>query len=75
MPGNYTELFIMYESDSIEVHKEEEAYSFLSLVADCGGVLGLFIGFNFLMVWDGAIFAVTSLMNHTIKSKKKISNN
>ena len=23
-----------------------------SLVADCGGVLGLFIGFNFVMMWD-----------------------
>ena len=25
---------------SVEVLKEEEAYSFLSLVSDCGGVLG-----------------------------------
>ena len=70
MPENFTQLYLMYESiDSIEVHREEEAYSILSLVADCGGVLGLFIGFNFLMVWDGMIFSMTSL-NHIIKSKK-----
>ena len=39
-------------SDTIKVLREEEAFSFVSLVADCGGVLGLFIGFNFLMIWD-----------------------
>ena len=27
-------------------------FLFSSLVADCGGVLGLFIGFNFVMMWD-----------------------
>ena len=37
---------------SVEVLKEEEAYSFLSLVSDCGGVLSLF---NFLMVIDSII--------------------
>ena len=31
--------------------KEVEAFPFVSLVADCGGLLGLFLGFNFLMVW------------------------
>ena len=68
-PGNYTELYLMFESDSIEVQREEEAYSFLTLVADCGGVLGLFIGFNFIMVWDGMIFSLVSL-NHIMKAKK-----
>ena len=68
VPGNWTQLLLMYESDSIEVQKEEEAYSFLSMVADCGGLLGLFIGFNFLMIWDGMIFSLTSL-NHMLNSK------
>ena len=68
VPGNWTQMLLMYESDSIEVQKEEEAYSFLSMVADCGGLLGLFIGFNFLMIWDGMIFSFTSL-NNMIKSK------
>ena len=36
---------------TVEVLKEQEAYPILSFVADFGGILGLFIGFNFLMVW------------------------
>ena len=52
---NVTVFWPYFTTHSIEVHREEEAFSFGSLVADVGGVLGLFIGFNFLMVWDGAI--------------------
>ena len=36
---------------TVEVLTEQEAYPILSFVADVGGILGLFIGFNFLMVW------------------------
>ena len=46
----------MFTSNTVIVLREEEAYSFLSLVADCGGVLGLFIGFNFLLFWDSMIW-------------------
>ena len=49
---NKTRLRISFTSDRILVRKEELAFSFDSLVADCGGVLGLFLGFNFLMVWE-----------------------
>ena len=42
----------MFGSSEVLVEAEEEAASFSSLVADCGGTLGLFIGFNFMMVWD-----------------------
>ena len=51
----------IFASDIIKVHKEEEAFPFISLVADCGGILGLFIGFNFLMIWDWIIKIVESL--------------
>ena len=70
-PDNDTSLRLTHASASIEVLKEEEAYSFLSLVADCGGVLGLFIGFNFLMIWDWMITAVKNF-NNFIKSKRTI---
>ena len=40
---------IIFATASVQVLREEEAFTFGSLVADCGGVLGLFIGFNFLM--------------------------
>ena len=56
-----TELRIAFASDTVLVKKEEEAFSFVSLVADCGGVLGLFIGFNFLMVWDWIIMMLEKL--------------
>ena len=42
----------LFLSDTVQVMKEEMAFPFGSLVADCGGILGLFIGFNFLMIWD-----------------------
>ena len=48
----YTALIPKFASGSVEVRREVEAYSLGSLVADCGGVLGLFIGFNFLMIWE-----------------------
>ena len=55
VPQNSLELVVAYAGNSIEVQREEEAYSLLSLVADVGGVLGLFIGFNFIMLWDWMI--------------------
>ena len=68
-PENTTELNLRYTSASVEVQKEEYAYSFLTLVADIGGVLGMFIGFNFLMVW-GWIFSFCS----TLTRRKNILN-
>ena len=50
--GNVTVLNIVFASSSIIMETEEEAASFESLVADIGGILGLFIGFNFLAVLE-----------------------
>ena len=52
MTGGKSELQPVFTSDTVQVQREEEAFSFGSLVADIGGVLGLFMGFNFLMAWD-----------------------
>ena len=43
---------------------EEEIYDFeiIDLVADCGGILGLFVGFNFLMVWDFLVSSVEKMI-------------
>lgn len=49
---NISKLVIMFASPNLLTEKEEPAYPLGSLVADCGGVLGMFVGFNFLMVWD-----------------------
>ena len=73
IPNGYTQLALTFSSDTIEILKEEEAYPFLSLVADCGGVLGLFIGFNFLIIWDWTISAVTrylpTIKNYILSAK------
>ena len=61
---NMTEVQIMFDSSSILTETEELAYSLSSLVADCGGVLGLFVGFNFLMIWDFICYAILKLMPH-----------
>ena len=42
--------------ETFQVLREEEVYPILSFVADIGGILGLFIGFNFLLVWDWMIW-------------------
>ena len=65
-----TMLMLKYSSP-VQVLKEEEAFSFGSLVADCGGVLGLFIGFNFLMVWDWIVMATGQLRYLLVARPKK----
>ena len=54
-----------FTSDKILVLKEVEAYPILSLVADVGGVLGLFIGFNFLMLWDWIVLCLEKFCSKT----------
>ena len=49
---------------TVQVLREEEAHSFSSLVADVGGVLGLFIGFNFLMLWDWIVWGVEKICSY-----------
>ena len=61
-PNKNQALHLRYVSRSVQVLREEEAFSFQSLVADCGGVLGLFIGFNFLMVWDWIMWIIDKFM-------------
>ena len=64
--------FVEKES-SLKIHfgnslimMEEEVYNFelVDLVADCGGILGLFVGFNFLMVWDFLVSVVKKIKEY-----------
>ena len=50
--NNGSKLFAVFSTQNILVRREILAFPTDSLVADCGGVLGLFLGFNFLMVWE-----------------------
>ena len=61
----YTSICPVFASKKIQVLKEVEAYPALSLVADVGGVLGLFIGFNFIMVWDWVVWCVEKLSSNS----------
>ena len=45
-------------SSSVTLAREEFAFSFLSLLADVGGVLGIFIGWNFLQLCKLAIVLI-----------------
>ena len=49
---NHTSVEIVVQSPTVSIIKEEDAYSLESFVADMGGVLGLFVGFNFLQIVD-----------------------
>ena len=58
---NTTSFVPIFSSDSVPIMREEEAFSLVSLMADIGGVLGLFIGFNFLMVYEWVVFCYEKL--------------
>ena len=53
-----TVIHIMLSSSSVILEKEEKAFTFQSLVADVGGVLGLFIGFSFLGLAESALVCI-----------------
>ena len=55
---------ILFDRPGIITETEELAYSLSSLVADCGGVLGLFIGFNFLMIWDFLCYGIQKIKHY-----------
>ena len=68
-PGDVgTTLVVMFASSQVEERTEEKAFSLTDLVADCGGILGLFIGFNFLMIFD-LIFILFSKIKPYLKYK------
>ena len=56
------------------MEKEEEAFSFESLVADVGGVLGLFIGFNFLEIMQFFIVLGRNSLTNICKKRKSNRN-
>ena len=64
---NTTLLYILFDRPSITTETEEEAYSIGYLVADCGGVMGLFVGFNFLMIWDLVQLWLASLKSRILR--------
>ena len=67
-------LSLSYTTKSVEVQREVDAFSFGSLVADVGGILGLFIGFNFLMVWDWFAWVIKNIFMKRFKLCNRTQN-
>ena len=61
---NISEIRILFSGQTVIIEKEELAYPFIALMADFGGVLGLFIGFNFLMLWDIIFIVIEKIKDH-----------
>ena len=62
-------LYPVFATKNILVRREVLAFPSDSLVADCGGILGLFLGFNFLMVWEWVLNGFFVLFNRFDKTK------
>ena len=61
LDGFYSFFGLWYVSTEVTVEKESLVYPLPSLVADFGGTLGLFLGFSFMMLWDGVMLATEGL--------------
>ena len=70
MPAAQTSVTIMYENSIVLLEKEELAYPMSSLIADCGGILGLFVGFNFVMIWKLLIYLTKKIVTAWKKGDK-----
>jgi hypothetical protein len=60
-------LRLMLANGKVKSNQEGLAYPWVSFVAEFGGSLGLFLGFSFNTIWDGAEFLI-------FFSSKKITN-
>ena len=56
---NYFVLALWSVTNFTKVETEMLVYPFTSLVAEFGGVLGLFLGFSFMTFWDGLEYLTT----------------
>ena len=61
---NVSVIRVLFTGQTIFTEKEELAYPFMTLLADFGGVLGLFIGFNLLMIWDIIASVIEKIKTH-----------
>ena len=54
--SNYFVFSLLAHTRFTSVAKEELLYPSSTMVAEVGGTLGLFLGFSFMTIWDGAIW-------------------
>ena len=53
-----TTVGIIYGTSLVSVETEQLAFPLPSVIADCGGILGLLTGFNVLMIWEFLVLIV-----------------
>ena len=64
------QVYITFSMSTISVEKEVDAYPWTSFVADYGGLLGLFVGANFLGYFEFFLSLCHRLYSSKIFSKK-----
>ena len=67
-------IVMIYPSTDVKLEEEEYIYPFLSFVFECGGALGMFLGFSFNMLWDVFVNTATWMRTRTgstIRPKRK----
>ena len=64
--GDEPGVVLLLSSSKVELRSEKIIYSLESFVSEFGGALGLFLGFSFIMLWDG----LTSLVGFILLSYK-----
>ena len=56
-------LEILLASSKIKVKEETLIFPLRSFISEFGGALGLFLGFSFMMIWDGIEALLTKSVN------------
>jgi hypothetical protein len=62
---NKFDLYMLYQSDEIEMYEEYLIYDFPGIVSSLGGSLGLFLGFSFFQCGDYFMTKVSTLWKKT----------
>ena len=65
---------VIYADENVLIKKELISYSGLSLQAEFGVSLGMFLGFSFLMVWDLIEFVVMKFIQAWTRNTESLGN-